>query len=149
MRLGPAQIHAQQHLGPVLRLGASGARLDIDEGVGGIHFPREHAPELQIGDAPLEALQVRGDRVQGIRVVLFGGHLEQIAGIRESGSDLLDGDDDRLQRSTFAAERLRPLRIAPDVGGLQLAQNLGQPFLLVGIVKDTPSGTQCVPGGQR
>ena len=31
--LGPAQVHAQQHLGPVLRLGAAGARVDGHDGV--------------------------------------------------------------------------------------------------------------------
>ena len=33
MPLGPAGVHAQEHLGPVARLGAAGAGLDRDEGV--------------------------------------------------------------------------------------------------------------------
>ena len=32
-RLGPAQVHAQQHLGPVLRVGAAGAGAHGDDGV--------------------------------------------------------------------------------------------------------------------
>src|SRR5690606_30751839 len=47
-RLGPAQVHAQQHLGPVLGLGAAGARLDVDEGVAAVHLAGEHALELQL-----------------------------------------------------------------------------------------------------
>src|SRR6185503_8621548 len=31
--LGPAHLHAQDHLGPVLRVGAAGARVDGDERV--------------------------------------------------------------------------------------------------------------------
>ena len=31
--LAPAQVHAQQHLRPVLRLGAAGAGVDRDDGV--------------------------------------------------------------------------------------------------------------------
>ena len=33
LRLGPHQVHAQEHLGPVARLGAAGAGLDRDVGV--------------------------------------------------------------------------------------------------------------------
>jgi hypothetical protein len=41
--LAPAQVHAQQHLRPVLRLGAAGAGLDVDEAVAAIHLAGEHA----------------------------------------------------------------------------------------------------------
>src|SRR5208283_3590547 len=33
LALGPAQIHTQKHVGPVLRLGAAGAGMDGDDGV--------------------------------------------------------------------------------------------------------------------
>ena len=52
--LAPAQVHAQQHLGPVLRLGAAGAGLDVDEGVVGVHLAGEHALEFQLADALLQ-----------------------------------------------------------------------------------------------
>ena len=38
--LGPAQVHAQEHLGPVLRVGAAGARADGDDGVAGVVLAR-------------------------------------------------------------------------------------------------------------
>ena len=38
VRLGPAQVHAQQHFRPVLRLGAAGAGLDIEKRIIGIHL---------------------------------------------------------------------------------------------------------------
>ena len=38
--LGPAQVHAQQHLGPVLRLGAARARMDRDDRVLAIELAR-------------------------------------------------------------------------------------------------------------
>ena len=40
--LGPAHVHAQQHLGPVLRLGAAGAGMDGDDGVLAIVLAAEH-----------------------------------------------------------------------------------------------------------
>ena len=39
--LGPAQVHAQQHLGPVLALGAAGAGVDGDDGAAVIVLARE------------------------------------------------------------------------------------------------------------
>ena len=36
--LGPSQIHAHEHLGPVLRLGAAGAGMNIDDRVQSIVF---------------------------------------------------------------------------------------------------------------
>src|SRR6185437_9851210 len=40
--LGPAEIHAHEHLGPVLGLGAAGAGVDGDDGVEGVGFAGEH-----------------------------------------------------------------------------------------------------------
>src|SRR4249920_2682021 len=44
--LGPAQVHAQQHLGPVLRLGAPRARVNRDDGVLSIVLAAEHLLDL-------------------------------------------------------------------------------------------------------
>ncbi len=44
--LGPAQVHAQQHLGPVLRLGAAGARMNRDDRVLAIVLAAEHLLDL-------------------------------------------------------------------------------------------------------
>ena len=46
----PAQIHAQQHGGPVLRLGAAGAGLDGHDGVEVIGFAGEQRPGFQFAD---------------------------------------------------------------------------------------------------
>ncbi len=44
--LAPAHIHAQQHLGPVLRLGPARAGMDLEIAVIGVGFAREQAFEL-------------------------------------------------------------------------------------------------------
>src|SRR5260370_34162688 len=41
--LGPARVHAGQHLGPVLRLGAAGAGVDLDVGVVAVALARQQA----------------------------------------------------------------------------------------------------------
>ena len=43
---GPAVIHALQHFGPVLTLGAASARMDFDEAIIGVGFPRQERHDL-------------------------------------------------------------------------------------------------------
>ncbi len=44
----PTQIHAQQHLSPVLRLSAARARLNFKIGVILVHLTAKHAPKLEL-----------------------------------------------------------------------------------------------------
>ena len=71
MCLRPAQIHAQQHLRPVLRFRATGARLNVEVGTVDIHLTREHAPEFQTVDGFFESGQVLDDFVNSIAIVFF------------------------------------------------------------------------------
>src|ERR1700735_5366163 len=54
VRGAPAKVHAQQHLGPVLRLGAAGAGLDVQERAMRVHLAAEHALELELAYPRLE-----------------------------------------------------------------------------------------------
>src|SRR5262245_47331530 len=65
--LHPAEIHAQQHLGPVLRLGAAGARMDGDDGVLPIVLAAEHLLDF----AGLHLLIERVERLRELRVDLL------------------------------------------------------------------------------
>ena len=47
--LGPAQVHPQQHLGPVLGVGAAGAGVDGDDGVAGVVLAAEQARLFELG----------------------------------------------------------------------------------------------------
>ena len=64
--LGPAQIHAQEHLGPVLRLGPARAGMDGDDGVLTVVLAAEHLLRftgLDFADQFVEpAREVFGDR---------------------------------------------------------------------------------------
>ena len=46
--LDPAQIGAQQHVGPITRLGSTGARRQGDNGVAAIKLTAEKAKKLEI-----------------------------------------------------------------------------------------------------
>ena len=58
--LGPARVHAHQHLGPVLRLGAAGAGVDLDVAVVAVGLAGQQAFDL----APLRLLGQRAQRRQ-------------------------------------------------------------------------------------
>ncbi len=123
---------------PVLGLGAAGARLDVEEGVVRVHLAREHAPELELVDLLAHAFDVGLDGARR-RLVLFAlGQLEQLAGLAEARAQLVEHVDDALELGAFAAEFLGALGLGPDGGVLEFAQDLGQPFAALVVVKDTP-----------
>jgi hypothetical protein len=62
LTLAVPQVHAQQHLGPVLALGAAGAGVDRDEGSGTVVFAAHHALELHL----LERALRRGECTFGL-----------------------------------------------------------------------------------
>ena len=67
--LGPAQVHPQQHLGPVLRLGAAGAGMDGDDRVLAIVLAAEHLLDL----AGLHFLVERLERLRELGVHRLAG----------------------------------------------------------------------------
>src|SRR3546814_9375694 len=86
-RLAPAQVHAQQHLGPVLRLGTTGAGLDVDERVVRIHLAGEHALEFQLADLRLELAQIVDHRLGSLVISVGDRHFQQITGIGERSEE--------------------------------------------------------------
>src|SRR5829696_6209368 len=54
--LGPLEIHAQQHLCPVLRFGATGARMDRANSVAAIVVAREQHIRFGLAQVAFEAL---------------------------------------------------------------------------------------------
>jgi hypothetical protein len=142
--LGPPKVHAQEHLRPVLCLGAARTRLDVDVRIVGVHLAGKHAPELETFYAGLEALQVALDLGSGSRVAFFHGKREQFVRVLQSVRDLIEPGDDLLQLSPLLAKGLCPFRIIPDVRLFQFALDLDQPFRLLIVVKDTSSTRLCV-----
>ena len=57
--LGPARVHAQQHAGPVLALGAAGAGMDFEIGVVGVGLAGEQRLELAPRGLGLERCERR------------------------------------------------------------------------------------------
>ena len=54
LAFGVARVHPIQHLCPVLRLGATRARVDIHEAAAGVEWMVEHPLEFELGDGFLD-----------------------------------------------------------------------------------------------
>jgi len=112
--LGPAGVHALQHLGPILRLGAAGAGVDLDEGVVAVGLAGQQAFDLA-------ALGLRRHRLQGghgVRhhggVAVALGQLDQLHAVGDLNLQLADGVDAGGDAGAFAHEDLRRFGIAPE-----------------------------------
>ena len=136
VRLGPAQIHAQQHLGPVLRLGAAGAGIDLEEGVVGVGLAREHALQLQACHLLLERQELLLDLAQDRLVTLRLGELGEIGGVGEPALERALTVDRLGEAVAFPHQALRLLGVAPEVGCLREAVQLLEADLSLIPVKD-------------
>jgi hypothetical protein len=103
-----------------------------------IRLTGEHPSELQIRNPLFEIREFLLDSPDRGLVILFNRHLQQLAGIRQTGGEFIDGDHNLLETGTFATQGLGPFLIIPYRWILQFAQNLSQALLLGFIVKDTP-----------
>ncbi len=88
--LHPAQVHAKQHLGPVLGFGAAGAGVDGDDGVVGIVAATEHHLQSHVFNAPVESLELLGHFPQSLLIGLLLGHLKQKGGLLDIGGQFLE-----------------------------------------------------------
>ena len=79
MRFRPAHIHAHEHAGPVLALGAAGAGVDFEIAVVGVGLAGKQRFELAPRHLGLQALE-RGFRLGDGLVVIFGfAQLDQVS----------------------------------------------------------------------
>ena len=84
-------------------------------------------------------MQITLHRGEGGRVVLLDGEREQFVRIPQAIRELVEPGDDLLEPGALLAQSLCPLGVVPDVRLLQLALDLGQPFGVPVVVKDTSS----------
>jgi hypothetical protein len=136
--LGPAQVHAHQHLGPVLALGAARAGMHGDDGVQRIGLAVEHGARFQL----------LGKGGQGLDVALqIGEHVFALAGQLEVGSMSPVRRTSSSSSATSASRRLRSrisglvaLGFGPERRIGQLGFYFGEFPADASRVKDTPAG---------
>jgi hypothetical protein len=145
MRVGPLQVHAQQHGGPVLRLGAARAGLYVEEGIVRIHFTGKHALKLESFDFPRRPVHVGLDLPGGRHVRLFRRQIDQLGGIVQTALKMIQTDDDLLEFGALLAQFLRALRVVPDARLLEFAGYFLQTLIFIVVIKDTSSRNRRVP----
>ena len=137
-----------QHLRPILRLGATGAGLNIDIGVTGIHLTGEHATELEASDDFFQLINIALQIFQPGFVAFFGEHFQQLVGVVEATEQTIKIFYHAFQLGPFTAQRLGAVGSIPDGRIFELTLDFGQTFPFARVVKDTPSTHLCV-GGYR
>ena len=121
--VAPHEVHAQQHVGPVLCLGAAGTSLDVHETVMCIHLAREHALEFEVGHLLASRLDIllHGDADFG--VVLRARKFEQFTGVSQPAAEFFQRAEFIFQARAFAPKLLCLLRVIPDIGFFELRAN--------------------------
>ncbi len=112
----PARIHAQQHRGPVLALGAAGAGMDFEIGVEAIGLAREQRFQLAARDLLLQRLE----RILGFRhhalVALGLAEFDHLDIVVEFTRDLADALKRILARGALLHQALGLLGVVPELG---------------------------------
>ena len=98
----PSQIHSQQHLSPILRLGASRAGLNIQISIILVRLAREHSSEFQFFQRTFERRQILLDRLSCILVVFLHGEVKQITGVITSRIESFNGGHHGLEGGPFS-----------------------------------------------
>ena len=78
MALSPAQVHAQEHLGPVRRFGPARTGADGKEGVTLVVLSTEKESASGLGVVALELRRLPGDFRQEFLVLFLLGQIEQL-----------------------------------------------------------------------
>ena len=140
--LGPARVHAQQHAGPVLALGAAGAGMDFEIGVVGVGLARQQRFELAprgFGLEPLERAFGFGDDA----LILLGlAEFDHADVIVELALDPADGVELVLERVALLHHALGACGVVPEVGVFGLRVQFGEARLGCIEVKDASSAVR-------
>jgi hypothetical protein len=83
--LGPAQVHAQQHLGEVGGVHAPGAGADGDHGLAFVVLAGEQGAHLELADVLLDGGQLTLGLGEGVGVVLLLAHLDEGLEVVDAG----------------------------------------------------------------
>ena len=91
--LGPAAVHAQQHLGPVGGVGAAGPGVDLADGVALVVLAGEEGLQVDGGEVAVEAGQPAGDLLLQRLVALLAGQLVERLEVGQAALEPLDEVD--------------------------------------------------------
>ena len=123
--LAPAQVHAEQHLGPVAGLGAAGARVDRHDRAARVVLARQQAAQLRLVESRAQLADLGLCFGGGLGVARLVGQLEQHVGVGQQRVGLVEERDLALGAALVAQQLLGALAVVPELGGLRLLLELG------------------------
>src|ERR1700681_431716 len=145
--LGPAQVHAPEHLRPVGRVGAARARADRHDRAVRVIRAVEVRCHLQF----VERLDGARERRFGFRLSagFVAEHVEDLGSVGQRSVDRIDGIEVRAQVGDPLHDAACPLGIAPEVVRARARLELGYAAALAGIVKAAPEARSGARGRGR
>jgi hypothetical protein len=139
VRLRPARVHAQQHLGPVLALGAARPGVDRGDRVGAVVRAGKQRRELELVDVGLEGLDRRRELTSEVGIGLVGQQFVDGRGVVQADDQGVVSADVVAQARELRRDLLRPLLVLPQRGIAGLAFEFVRLIPLAVDVKGTPS----------
>ena len=128
--LGPAAVHAQQHLRPVLRLCSARTGVQRQDGIVGIVRAGEQHLKLQSLEAFSNRCELRLDVIFHALILLFHAHLPECLSILELADEVLVLVDADLDVIEFLVDLLGLLCIVPERRFTHLVFELGNLLFL-------------------
>ena len=120
---GPAQVHAQEDLGPVLGVGAAGAGVDGDDRVAGVVLAAEEARLFELGQPRLDRRQLPLEFA--LDLVVFLGQLGEVTEFGDVGLEPAEHLQAALGAGVDGGGAGGGLLVVPEAGGAHLLLELG------------------------
>src|SRR3990172_2798436 len=147
MALGPAQVHPEEHLGPVRGLRAARAGADRQERVAIVVLAREEEGRPLAGEVGLEGGGLTIELGGQLDIVGLGHELDHGLEIGSPGEKAAPQVDLPAQAVGLAEDLLGRALVVPEAGLLGQRLELGDPRFACGEVKDAPMSTGSAPPG--
>ena len=132
---GPFQIHAQQHLGPILRLRAAGAGMNRTDRIAAIVVAGKQHFRFGLLQLVFEPFKQRLQFLN--RTLVFFGKLKEHCGVVYLRLKILLPSNLLFQAAAFLQQLLRGFLIVPEVGRGGLDLDLVQLFAACRDIKET------------
>ena len=119
--LAPADEHAEEHLGPVLRLGSACPGVDGEDGIAFVVLAGELQLELVPRELALNAVEFLAGGLADFSVVLSDGELEEFGHVPGAALEAPPALDARTYSRELLHDFARAVGVAPEVGGGRLS----------------------------
>ena len=132
--LRPAQVHAQEHLGPVLGVGPARSAVHRHDCVAGVVVAAEEARLLELAELALDVGELLGE----LRLERVVTERREVGEIRYVRLELAEALELALGAAVLGGDGSGALAVVPEAGFLHLALEPGNLLVERSGVKDNP-----------